>query len=61
MKWAVGFREVAGGYYTNRHLTNAIRKIINEHTDRRETLTEYARTINEEIEKKRREFGLPVD
>ena len=61
MAWAVGFREVAGGYYTNRHLTNAIRKIINEHTDRRETLTEYARTINEEIDKKRREFGLPVE
>ena len=61
MAWAVGFREVAGGYYTNRHLTNAIRKIINDHTDQRETLTEYARTINEEITKKRREFGLPVD
>ncbi len=61
MAWAVGFREVAGGYYTNRHLTNAIRKIINEHTDQRETLTEYARTINEEIVKKRREFGLPVN
>ena len=61
MQWAVGYREVAGGYYTNRHLTNAIRRVINEHTDRRETLMDYARTINEEIEKKRREFGLPVD
>ncbi len=61
MKWAVGFREVAGGYYTNRHLTNAIRKIINEHTDRRETLNDYARVINEEITKKRLEFGLSVD
>ncbi len=61
MKWAVGYREVAGGYYTNRHITNAIRKIINEHTDRRETLNDYARTINEEITKKRLEFGLPVD
>ncbi|MBR3494735.1 MAG: extracellular solute-binding protein [Clostridia bacterium] len=61
MRWAVGYREVAGGYYTNRHMTNAIRKIINEHTDRRETLNDYARTINEEITKKRLEFGLPVD
>ena len=60
MKWAVGFREVAGGYYTNRHLTNAIRKIINQHTDQRETITTYARTINEEILKKREEFGLPT-
>ncbi|MBR6185719.1 MAG: extracellular solute-binding protein [Clostridia bacterium] len=61
MRWAVGFREVAGGYYTNRHLTNAIRKIINEHVDQRETITNYARTINEEIIKKREEFGLPIE
>ncbi len=61
MRWAVGFREVAGGYYTNRHLTNAIRKIINQHTDQRETITTYARTINEEIVKKREEFGLPIN
>ncbi len=51
---------MAGGYYTNRHLTNAIRKIINQHTDQRETITTYARTINEEIIKKREEFGLPI-
>jgi hypothetical protein len=60
MRWAMGFREVPGGYYTNRHLTNAIRKIINQHTDQRETITTYARTINEEIIKKREEFGLPI-
>ena len=57
---AVGFREVAGGYYTTRHLTNAVRKVTNEKTDPRETLLDYARTINEEIVKKREEFGLPV-
>ncbi len=61
MDWAVGFREVAGGYYTTRHLTNAVRKVTNEKTDPRETLLDYARTINEEIIKKRSEFGLPVD
>ena len=60
MEWAIGFREVAGGYYTNRHLTNAVRKVTNEKSDPRETLLDYARTINEEIEKKREEFGLPV-
>jgi ABC-type glycerol-3-phosphate transport system substrate-binding protein len=60
MQWAIGFREIAGGYYTNRHLTNAVRKVTNEKTDPRETLLDYARTINEEIEKKREEFGLPV-
>ena len=60
MQWAVGFREVAGGYYTTRHLTNAVRKVTNDKTDPRETLLDYARTINEEIVKKRDEFGLPV-
>lgn len=56
-----GIREVPGGYYTGRHITNAIRKVINEKTDPRETMIDYAITINEEIEKKRIEFGLPVE
>ena len=60
MSAAIGFREVAGGYYTTRHLTNAIRKVTNEKTDPRETLLDYSRTINEEIVNKRSEFGLPV-
>ncbi len=60
MDWAVGFREVAGGYYTTRHMTNAVRKVTNEKTDPRETLLDYARTINEEIVKKRSEFGMPI-
>lgn len=60
MSVAIGFREVAGGYYTTRHLTNAVRKVTNEKTDPRETLLDYARTINEEIVKKREEFGLYV-
>ncbi|MDR2505457.1 MAG: extracellular solute-binding protein [Oscillospiraceae bacterium] len=61
MEQAVGFREIAGGYYTNRHITNAVRKVTIQRLDPRETLQDYARTINEEIEKKRREFaGLEV-
>ena len=59
-EWAVGFHEIAGGYYTSRHITNAIRKVINDNEDTRETLLDYTRTINEEIEKKRLEFGLDV-
>ena len=59
--WAVGFREIADGYSTTRHMTNAIRKVINDKDDPRETLLTYARTINEEIIIKRQEFGLPVD
>nr|AHF26224.1 putative bacterial extracellular solute-binding protein [uncultured bacterium Contigcl_1792] len=56
-----GFPEIAGGYSTQRHLINAVRKVINTKEDKRETLLNYARTINEEIKIKRREFNLPVD
>lgn len=55
----VGIREVPGGYYTGRHITNAIRKVINDKDDTRETIIDYSIKINEEIEKKRNEFGLP--
>lgn len=57
----VGIREVPGGYFTGRHITNAIRKVINEKTDSRETIIDYAVTINDEIKKKRIEFGMPID
>ena len=56
-----GFPEIAGGYSTTRHITNAIRRVINTKEDPRETLLNYARTINEEIKIKRKEFGLPID
>jgi ABC-type glycerol-3-phosphate transport system substrate-binding protein len=56
-----GFPEIAGGYSTTRHITNAIRRVINTKEDPRETQLNYARTINEEIRIKRREFNLPVD
>ena len=56
-----GFPEIAGGYSTTRHITNAVRKVINTKEDQRETLLNYARTINEEIRIKRQEFNLPVD
>lgn len=57
----VGIREVPGGYYTGRHITNAIRKVINDKDDPRETVLDYAITINEELTKKRNEFGLPTE
>ena len=41
-------------------MTNAIRKVINEKQDPRETLLTYVHTINEEIDIKRKEFGLPL-
>ncbi|MCQ2493852.1 MAG: extracellular solute-binding protein, partial [Lachnospiraceae bacterium] len=55
----VGIREVPGGYYTGRHITNAIRKVINEKDDTRETIIDYSIKIDEEITKKRKEFGMP--
>ncbi|MBP3646816.1 MAG: extracellular solute-binding protein [Clostridia bacterium] len=61
MASTVGFPEIAGGYSTTRHMTNAIRRVINTKEDARETLLTYARTINDEIRIKRSEFGLSVD
>lgn len=57
-KWAFGIRQVAGGYYTERHITNAIRKVMNNNDDPRETLLDYVITINKELSNKREEFGL---
>lgn len=56
--WTKGTPEVAGSYYTSRHIVNAIRKVVTQNDDPRETLLDYARTINEELYKKRKEFGL---
>jgi ABC-type glycerol-3-phosphate transport system substrate-binding protein len=56
--WTVGIQEVPGSYFVNRHITNAVRKILNEGQDTRETLLDYTITINDEMLKKRKEFGL---
>ncbi len=51
-------REVPGGYYTTRQIINAIRKVVNDSDIPRETLLDYNQAINDEIVKKREEFGL---
>ena len=56
----VGIREVPGGYYTGRHLANAVRKVLNDKDDARETIIDYSIKIDEELTKKRKEFGLPI-
>ncbi|MDR0503038.1 MAG: extracellular solute-binding protein [Treponema sp.] len=56
--WTVGVPEVPGGYFVSRHITNAVRRILNEGEDTRETLLDYTLTINSELLKKRKEFGL---
>lgn len=58
---AVGFREIAGGYYTGRHIVNAVRKVINKNIDPREVIIDYAITIDEELIKKQKEFGLTIE
>lgn len=58
---AFGVPEVAGGYYISRNLENAIREVINNDSNPRETLEEYVELINGEITRKRSEFGLPLE
>lgn len=55
-----GIMEVPGGYYTGRHVTNAVRRIITYKEDPRETILDYVIQINDEITKKRKEFGMPI-
>jgi len=57
-EWVVGTPEVPGGYYTGRHMLNALRRVMNNNEEPRETLLDYTRTINDELTKKRIEFGL---
>lgn len=57
----VGIREVPGGYFTGRHIANAIRKVLNAKVDSRETIIDYSIKINDEIVKKRKEFGMSLD
>ncbi|MCL1823105.1 MAG: extracellular solute-binding protein [Oscillospiraceae bacterium] len=57
-EWVTGTPEIPGGYYSGRHIVNAVRRVINSKEDVRETLLNYNRDINNEIKKKREEFGL---
>jgi len=57
-EWVQGIPEVPGSYMTGRHLDNAFRLVLEERANPRETIYDYVQVINEEIAKKRREFGL---
>jgi ABC-type glycerol-3-phosphate transport system substrate-binding protein len=56
--WVKGIPEVPGSYMTGRHLDNAFRLVYNESANPRETIYDYVQIINDEMAKKRREFGL---
>lgn len=57
-KQVKGVPEVAGGYYVGRNIDNAIKQVINQGENPRETILDYIDQINEEITYKRRELGL---
>lgn len=50
--------EVAGGYFTGRHLNNALRRVINLKENPKDTLLDYVLKIDEEIKFKRKELKL---
>jgi ABC-type glycerol-3-phosphate transport system substrate-binding protein len=56
--WVLGTPEVPGGYYVQRSLIFAARRVINDNVDTRETLLDFVIRINRELVNKRREFGL---
>lgn len=51
---------VAGSYITGREVENAYRMVINNLFNAKETLYEYAQNIQNEIDRKRKEFNLPL-
>ena len=57
----VGIPEVPGGYFTPRNFNNAFRAVVYDSQDARETLLQYVEVINDEITRKRKEFGLSVN
>lgn len=52
--------QVAGSYIIGREMENAYREVINNYYNAREVLVEYCGNINDEINRKRKEFDLPT-
>ena len=50
--------QVPGGYYVTRNLINAFRKVVYKSNNPRETIISYNKNIVNEMERKRKEFGL---
>lgn len=49
---------VPGNYYITRSITNAFRQVVYNNENPRETLLRYNKDMNNEIQRKREEFGL---
>ncbi|MFP4661083.1 MAG: extracellular solute-binding protein [Halanaerobiales bacterium] len=56
-----GLPEVPGGYMVGRHLDFAFRRVIDDEHPPRETLLDYNRIMNLEIDSKREEFDIETD
>lgn len=57
-EWVEGIPAVLGGYYVNRLFDWLFRAVVIGNEPLRESILEYDRQINEEIARKREEFGL---
>jgi len=57
-EWVAGVPEVPGGYFTGRHLDNALREVLNNGTNTADALYDYVQEIDYEIAQKREEFNL---
>lgn len=60
LSWGNAIPQIAGSYFIDRHINNAFRKVKYQEKDAKDTLYDYANTIDAEITKKRSEFGLPI-
>ncbi len=60
LEWVKAIPQIPGSYYTERNIKNAFYTVYNNNEDPRETLQDIVKTINTEIDSKRKEFGLPV-
>lgn len=60
LAWCDPLPQIAGSYFIDRHVNNAFRKVVYKDKDAKDTLYDYSNIINDEITKKRSEFGLPL-
>ena len=56
---AVGYPQYIGSYQVTRYQTFAFNDVVVDNKDVRETILDYISAINDELEYKRAELGLP--
>lgn len=58
LEWVRGVPQVPGSYITGRSIDNAFKAVINDSLSPNDNIFDYTEQINDEIKKKRVEFGL---